>query len=273
MAAVLEVRDVSFAYGDAPILTDVSLEVRAGEFVALAGGNGAGKSTLLRVVLGLLHPATGSVALDRSRGEQIITNSAATWPGARDWVWPSVETIHETILRTRPGAYTVSINEPTDRGASWSTFDDIRQGTYVRPNMPEELPFSTERFVRPSKDYRWSSKVDHLGMEHAVRIWSSDEPKPAFMWCNFTLTDAAFHEGGPHSDIAMASIRDTDARLGEILAGVERAGVWDTTAFFLVADHGMEESNPEVTGDWGPVLERAGIDFRDEAYGFLYLEG
>jgi zinc transport system ATP-binding protein len=67
MAAVLEVRDVSFAYGDAPILTDVSLEVRAGEFVALAGGNGAGKSTLLRVVLGLLHPATGSVALDRSR--------------------------------------------------------------------------------------------------------------------------------------------------------------------------------------------------------------
>ena len=65
------------------------------------------------------------------------------------------------------------------------------------------------------------------------------------MCCNFTLTDAAFHEGGPHSEIAAASVRDTDARLGEILAAVERAGVFDDTAFVLVADHGMQETDPD----------------------------
>jgi zinc transport system ATP-binding protein len=64
---VLDVRDVSFAYGDTSVLDHVSCAVHAGEFVALAGGNGAGKSTLLRVLLGLLHPTTGSVALDRTR--------------------------------------------------------------------------------------------------------------------------------------------------------------------------------------------------------------
>jgi zinc transport system ATP-binding protein len=60
---VLDVCDVSFAYGDAPVLDHVTCAVRAGEFVALAGGNGAGKSTLLRVVLGLLRAAGGDVHL------------------------------------------------------------------------------------------------------------------------------------------------------------------------------------------------------------------
>ncbi len=217
---------------------------------------------------GILHNAW----YDRSLGQQVITNSPATWPGARDWLWPSVETIHETVLRVRPDTYTVSINEPTDRGASWSTFDDIRSGKYERPFIPDELPHSTERFVRPFKDYRWSSKVDHLGMEHAVRIWSEDGPKPAFMWCNFTLTDAAFHEGGPHSDIARASVADTDARLGAILDAVEGAGALDDTAFVLVADHGMEQANQNCTGDWDVALRDAGLSFRDEAYGFLYFD-
>ena len=126
--------------------------------------------------------------------------------------------------------------------------------------------------MRPFKDYRWSSKVDHLGMEHAVRIWSSDDPKPDFMWCNFTLTDAAFHEGGPHSEIARASVADTDARLGAILDAVERAGALDQTAFVLVADHGMEEADTSCTGDWDVALREAGLTFRDEAYGFLYLD-
>jgi predicted AlkP superfamily pyrophosphatase or phosphodiesterase len=109
-------------------------------------------------------------------------------------------------------------------------------------------------------------------MEHAVRIWSGDGPKPTFMWCNFTLTDAAFHEGGPHSDIARASVADTDARLGAILDAVEAAGALDHTAFLLVADHGMEQADTRCTGDWGAALRDAGLSFRDEAYGFLYLD-
>ncbi|MEY2469793.1 MAG: phosphonoacetate hydrolase [Actinomycetota bacterium] len=217
---------------------------------------------------GILHNAW----YDRALGQQIITNSPGTWAGARDWLWPSVETIHETVLRSNPDAFSVSINEPCDRGASWSTFDDMRKGIYERPAIPDDLPHATEMFVRPFKDYRWSSKVDHLGMEHAVRIWSGDGPKPAFMWCNFTLTDAAFHEGGPHSDIARASVADTDARLGAILDAVESVGALDDTAFVLVADHGMEQADTACTGDWDAALRDAGLSFRDEAYGFLYFD-
>ena len=55
-------------------------------------------------------------------------------------------------------------------------------------------------------------------------------------------------------------MRDTDARLGEILDAVERAGVFDDTAFVLVADHGMEETDPACRGDWDVALRDAGVD-------------
>jgi zinc transport system ATP-binding protein len=58
---VLAADDVSFAYGAERVLDHVALEVRAGEFAALAGPNGSGKSTLLKILLGLLPPQTGSV--------------------------------------------------------------------------------------------------------------------------------------------------------------------------------------------------------------------
>jgi len=60
---VLEVDGVSFAFGRERVLDGIDLAVAPGEFVALAGPNGSGKSTLLRIVLGLLAPAAGRVAL------------------------------------------------------------------------------------------------------------------------------------------------------------------------------------------------------------------
>ena len=223
------------------------------------------------------HGILNNAWYDRASRSQVITNSNETWATSMHFLDPGVDTIHSAVKRALPGSVTISINEPADAYADYSTFDLLRRGVAMnRPPGADELPFSTERFVRPVKEYRWSSRTDHTAVDQFTGIWGGrfhdvDYPLPTFTWCNFTLTDAAFHEGGPHSEIAYASVHDTDARLGQILDAVEHRGAWDTTAFFLVADHGMEESNPEVNGDWGPVLQRAGIDYRDEAYGFLYL--
>ncbi len=59
---LLAVRDLNVAYGEVQVLWDVSLEVAAGEIVALVGANGAGKSTLLSTLSGLLTPTSGSVS-------------------------------------------------------------------------------------------------------------------------------------------------------------------------------------------------------------------
>jgi ABC-2 type transport system ATP-binding protein len=60
-AAPIVVDRVSRAFGRRLVLREVSLEVRPGEILGLAGENGAGKSTLVRIVVGLLRPAQGRV--------------------------------------------------------------------------------------------------------------------------------------------------------------------------------------------------------------------
>jgi phosphonoacetate hydrolase len=218
---------------------------------------------------GILHNAW----VDRRTGAQVITNSPATWATAMLWLNPGVETMHFAARRLRRGA-TASINEPCDVGADYSTFGLVRRGDRPAPAPgPDDLPDATVRFVRPSKDYRWASRTDHTAVDQFRRVWSeaADGP-PVFTWVNFTLTDAAFHEGGPYSEMAASSVRDTDARLGRILEIVEQAGVWDDCAFFLVADHGMEQSDPAVQGDWDVVLAESNVPVRDEGYGFLYLD-
>src|SRR5574341_1230393 len=60
---MLELRDISFSY-ERPALSGVTLEVRAGELIALRGPNGAGKSTLLAIALGALKPQRGKALFE-----------------------------------------------------------------------------------------------------------------------------------------------------------------------------------------------------------------
>ena len=57
----VELAGVTLGYTGRPILRDVSLSLRPGEFVGLLGPNGAGKTTLLRAILGLVRPSQGTV--------------------------------------------------------------------------------------------------------------------------------------------------------------------------------------------------------------------
>jgi phosphonoacetate hydrolase len=223
---------------------------------------------------GILHNAW----FDRAAGKQVITNSPATWPTSMTHLSPEVETIHDVVHRTWPEAFSASVNEPCDTRADYSTFDFMRRGDVPPiPDAPDGLPFVTERFVRPSKDYSWSSVVDHMCIDQALGILggkyrdTSYPVAPTFMWVNFTLTDAAMHEGGPYSEMAAASIRDSDGRIGSVIEATKQAGIYDECAFVLVADHGMEQNDPTCRGDWDVSLREAGFEVRDEGYGFLYF--
>src|SRR5580658_5425767 len=58
---MLEISNLSVAYGGLHALTDVSLTVRAGQFVTVVGPNGAGKSTLFKTISGIVPPVTGTI--------------------------------------------------------------------------------------------------------------------------------------------------------------------------------------------------------------------
>jgi branched-chain amino acid transport system ATP-binding protein len=109
---LLQVDAIDAYYGDFQALFDVSLNVDAGQVVAVIGANGAGKSTLLRCISGLMHPRAGAIVFD---GEPIGTLPAyavvkrgiAMVPEGRR-LFPSL-TVEENVLiggqTKRPGPW------------------------------------------------------------------------------------------------------------------------------------------------------------------------
>jgi ABC-type branched-subunit amino acid transport system ATPase component/ABC-type branched-subunit amino acid transport system permease subunit len=75
--AILSCVKLSAGYGAAPVLDQVSFEVRPGEMVALLGANGAGKSTTMRAVTGLLRPVEGAIVLDGKPVEHLAAHRIA----------------------------------------------------------------------------------------------------------------------------------------------------------------------------------------------------
>lgn len=59
----VDVRELSFSYGGAPVLQNVSFSMHGGEVIALLGPNGVGKSTLFRCQLGFLKPTRGEILI------------------------------------------------------------------------------------------------------------------------------------------------------------------------------------------------------------------
>jgi branched-chain amino acid transport system ATP-binding protein len=70
---LLELKNVSVAYGRIEAIHDMSFSVEEGEIVSLIGANGAGKSTTMKTISGLIHPSQGSITF---QGEDITKMKA-----------------------------------------------------------------------------------------------------------------------------------------------------------------------------------------------------
>jgi branched-chain amino acid transport system ATP-binding protein len=79
LASSLTLTHVDAAYGAVRVLEGVSLEVRAGETVALLGTNGNGKSTLIKCIMGIVRPIAGSITaeIDGKRHELVGMSTEA----------------------------------------------------------------------------------------------------------------------------------------------------------------------------------------------------
>jgi ABC-2 type transport system ATP-binding protein len=61
---MIEIRNVSYSYGEKNVLNDVNITLKEGSVMGLVGINGAGKTTLLRLISGVYRPALGEVLID-----------------------------------------------------------------------------------------------------------------------------------------------------------------------------------------------------------------
>lgn len=99
---LLGVQNLTTGYGAAPVLKDVSFEVRSGELVALLGANGAGKSTLMRTLAGLHRPVQANmhfdgVEIDHLNAEQIVSLGLILVPEGRQ-VFPELTVLDNIRL-------------------------------------------------------------------------------------------------------------------------------------------------------------------------------
>ncbi|HET8893853.1 MAG TPA: ATP-binding cassette domain-containing protein, partial [Gaiellaceae bacterium] len=85
---VLELRGISKSFGSVQALTDVDLEVRRGEVMALVGDNGAGKSTLIKCVAGIHAADSGEIFFE---GEQVHIT------GPRDAANLGIEVVYQDL--------------------------------------------------------------------------------------------------------------------------------------------------------------------------------
>jgi branched-chain amino acid transport system ATP-binding protein len=110
--ALLEIKGVDASYGRVQALRGVTIDVDAGEIVALIGSNGAGKTTTLRTISGLMHPAKGTISFNgkditHTEPQKIVDLGICHSPEGRR-------------LFTR-----------------MSVLDNLRMGAYTRTNAPE----------------------------------------------------------------------------------------------------------------------------------------
>jgi len=109
MSPLLRLSNVEAGYRDLVAVRDVSLEVRAGEAVALIGANGAGKTTTLRAISGLLPLRRGRIELEGERidgraSSHVVARGIAHVPEGRQ-LFPTM-TVRENLelgARDRPG--------------------------------------------------------------------------------------------------------------------------------------------------------------------------
>jgi len=106
--ALLEVEAIDASYGRVQALRGVTLEVDAGEIVALIGSNGAGKTTTLRTISGLMHPPKGAITfggkdITRTEPQKIVDLGICHSPEGR-----RLFTRMSVLDNLRMGAYTRS---------------------------------------------------------------------------------------------------------------------------------------------------------------------
>lgn len=201
--------------------------------------------------------------------------------GTSRYLVPEIETLHEAVHRsygdwtpadgaTSDKAYTASVDEPSARGADYATLEPEQSfpppSDYIATqNATEATQDTTQSCAEADPEgYGLESTLDHQGQTQARRLYeeTARHPAPKYLINNFTLTDGAGHQDGPHTGCQIAAFRDSDRRLGRILSTMRDTGYLGETLIVVTGDHGSENQDLDKRGlpsDFSEKLNDAGV--------------
>lgn len=143
--SVVTFNSVSFHYPktNTNVLSDISLQIVAGQHIAIVGENGAGKSTLIKILTGLYRPTSGSIMLDQTNMEEY---DIASWH--RHLGTLQQDYLSYSFATAKDNVYFGDVNQPFDQ----TRFDAALDRADARKFL-EKLPKGVENFVSTWMDH------------------------------------------------------------------------------------------------------------------------
>ena len=196
----------------------------------------------------LTYPAHTTLVTGRLPAEHgIYTNLSARAPGAnsRDWFWFAnaikVHTLWDEARRAHLS--TATVGWPVTAGASvdwdipeiWNpqkgtVADPLYMAKYMNPLVAVEV-LGALGTPQPGSD--------NDVVRNRLATYFLEKHKPDLLLLHLVALDEAEHSSGPQSPAAATTLERIDARIGELLAAIKRAGLDGVTDVFIVSDHGF----------------------------------
>ncbi len=179
MTAAVRVERLTVAYRGRPAVSDIDLEIDAGERIALVGPNGAGKSTLLRAIAGVVDLAAGSVELAGASLHRLdrlaIARRLAVVPQLPSL--PFATTVEEVVALGRlPHEHPIRGLRPSDRAAVAAAIDRVGVGHLLGRDARElsqgerQLVFLAMAVAQGSAVLALDEPTVHLDLRHQVEV-------------------------------------------------------------------------------------------------------
>ena len=125
-APLVEMKNISISFGGIDAVDDASIDLNAGEVVALLGHNGAGKSTLIKILSG---------AYKRDEGTILVNGEDAAISNPRDAKKYGIETIYQTLALADNVDAAANLFLGRELRTRWGTLDDVAMESETRKVM------------------------------------------------------------------------------------------------------------------------------------------
>ncbi|MEM7776105.1 MAG: ATP-binding cassette domain-containing protein, partial [Pseudomonadota bacterium] len=169
---LVDMRDISIAFGGVKAVDHASVDLYPGEVVGLLGHNGAGKSTLIKILSG---------AYPRDSGDIFVNGQKATINNPRDAKGYGIETIYQTLALADNVDAAANLFLGRELMTKWGTLDDAAMEAEARKVMGRLNP-NFQRFKDPVKSLSGGQRQS-VAIARAIlfnaRILVMDEPTAA----------------------------------------------------------------------------------------------
>jgi len=123
---LVEMKNISISFGGIHAVDDASIDLHAGEVVALLGHNGAGKSTLIKILSG---------AYKRDAGEILVNGEEARTDNPRDAKKYGIETTYQTLALADNVDAAANLFLGRELRTRWGSLDDVAMESQTRKVM------------------------------------------------------------------------------------------------------------------------------------------